>query len=122
MRVSRCVVPFRDVNVVIIYSCLRKYWTFLQNRCITIYRRSKSPLAKFEECLHRLEKIVQELEKGEVPLEKSLTLFEEGMQLSSACRKELEQAEGKVEILLKKNGKLQAEPFEPLTEKASARR
>jgi exodeoxyribonuclease VII small subunit len=84
--------------------------------------RSETRLAKFEECLQRLEKIVQELEKGEVPLEKSLTLFEEGMQLSSACRKELEQAEGKVEILLKKNGKLQAEPFEPLTEKAPARR
>jgi len=79
-------------------------------------------LAKFEECLERLEKIVQELEKGEVPLEKSLTLFEEGMQLSSACRKELEQAEGKVEILLKKNGRLQPEPFEPMTEKATARR
>ena len=78
-----------------------------------------TPLAKFEECLQRLEKIVQELEKGEVPLEKSLTLFEEGMQLSSTCRKELEQAEGKVEILLKKNGKLQAEPFEPLTEKSA---
>ena len=90
--------------------------------CITIERRSETPLAKFEECLQRLEKIVQELEKGEVPLEKSLTLFEEGMQLSSSCRKELEQAEGKVEILLKKNGKLQAEPFEPLTEKAPARR
>jgi exodeoxyribonuclease VII small subunit len=84
--------------------------------------RSEIPLAKFEECLQRLEKIVQELEKGDVPLEKSLTLFEEGMQLSTACRKELEQAEGKVEILLKKNGKLQAEPFEPLSEKAPARR
>lgn len=83
---------------------------------------AKIPLAKFEECLQRLEKIVQELEKGEVPLEKSLTLFEEGMQLSSACRKELEQAEGKVEILLRKNGKLQPEPFEPLTDKATARR
>jgi exodeoxyribonuclease VII small subunit len=80
---------------------------------------SETPLAKFEECLQRLENIVQELEKGEVPLEKSLTLFEEGMQLSSACRKELEQAEGKVEILLKKNGKLQAESFEPLAEKAT---
>jgi exodeoxyribonuclease VII small subunit len=55
-------------------------------------------------------------------LEKSLTLFEEGMHLSSTCRKELEQAEGKVEILLKKNGKLQTEPFEPLTEKAPAHR
>ena len=79
-------------------------------------------MANFEECLQRLEKIVQELEKGDVPLEKSLTLFEEGMQLSSACRKELEQAEGKVEILLKKNGKLQTEPFEPLTDKAPVRR
>lgn len=79
-------------------------------------------MPKFEECLQRLEGIVQELEKGEVPLEKSLTLFEEGMKLSSACRKELEEAEGKVEILLKKNGKLQAETFEPNTEKPSARR
>jgi exodeoxyribonuclease VII small subunit len=79
-------------------------------------------LAKFEDCLQRLEKIVQELEKGDVPLEKSLTLFEEGMNLSSACRKELEQAEGKVEILLKKNGKLQAEPFESQVENAPARR
>ena len=52
------------------------------------------------------------LEQGEVPLEKSLTLFEEGMQLSGSCRKELEEAEGKVEILLKQNGKIQPEPFE----------
>ena len=69
-------------------------------------------MPKFEECLQRLEKVVQELEQGEVPLEKSLTLFEEGMQLSTSCRQELEEAEGKVEILLKQNGKLQAEPFE----------
>jgi len=74
-------------------------------------------LAKFEECLQRLEKIVQELEKGDAPLETSLMLFEEGMQLSAACRKELEAAEGKVEILLKQNGKIQAEMFEPQTER-----
>ena len=79
-------------------------------------------MAEFEECLQRLEKIVQEMEKGDVPLDTSLTLFEEGMNLSTSCRKELEQAEGKVEILLKKNGKLQAEPFESATEKATARR
>ncbi len=79
-------------------------------------------MAKFEECLQRLDKIVQELEKGEVPLDKSLTLFEEGMQLSTACRKELEQAEGKVEILLKQNGKFQAEPFEPVSEVPSGRK
>src|SRR5260370_3142409 len=75
-------------------------------------------LGKFEEGLERLERIVQELEKGEVPLEKSLTLFEEGMQLSATCRKQLEEAEGKVEILLTQNGKLQTEPFEPPAEKA----
>ena len=75
-------------------------------------------MVKFEECLERLEKIVQELEKGGVPLEKSLTLFEEGMQLSATCRKQLEEAEGKVEILLKQNGKLQTESFEPPAEKA----
>jgi exodeoxyribonuclease VII small subunit len=103
-------------------SCHEKDWTLLPNSCITIEGRSETPLPKFEECLQRLEKIVQELEKGEIPLEMSLTLFEEGMQLSSACRKELEQAEGKVEVLLKKNGKLQAEPFEALTEKSPARR
>jgi exodeoxyribonuclease VII small subunit len=77
-------------------------------------------LPKFEECLQRLETIVQELEKGDVPLEKSLTLFEEGMQLSANCRKELEEAEGKVDILLKRNGKLQAEPFDASNEKRPA--
>ena len=73
---------------------------------------------KFEECLQRLEKIVQELERGDVPLEKSLTLFEEGMQLSASCRKQLEEAEGKIEILIKQNGRIQTEPFEPPAEKA----
>ena len=69
-------------------------------------------MPRFEECLQRLEKIVDELEKGELPLEKALGLFEEGIALSASCRKELETAEGKVEILLKQNGKLQPEPFE----------
>lgn len=70
-------------------------------------------MPKFEECLQRLEKIVDELEKGDLPLEKALGLFEEGIALSASCRKELETAEGRVEILLKQNGKLQPEAFEP---------
>jgi exodeoxyribonuclease VII small subunit len=78
-------------------------------------------LPKFEECLQRLEKIVDELEKGDIPLENALALFEEGIQLSNSCRKELEDAEGKVEILLKQNGKLQPEPFEN-TERVEARK
>ena len=73
-------------------------------------------MPKFEECLDRLEKIVNELEKGDVSLERALELFEEGMSLSGACRKQLEEAEGKVEVLLKRNGKLQPEPFEPVTQ------
>ena len=79
-------------------------------------------LPKFEECLQRLEQILAELERGEVPLEQSLKLFEEGIRLSNSCRKELEEAEGKVEILLKQDGKLQAEPYEAGTEKAGAKR
>ncbi|HEV7552629.1 MAG TPA: exodeoxyribonuclease VII small subunit, partial [Candidatus Angelobacter sp.] len=63
-------------------------------------------MPKFEDCLQRLEQIVDELERGNVPLEQALKLFEEGLKHSSACRKELEEAEGKVEILLRQNGKL----------------
>ena len=78
-------------------------------------------MPKFEECLQRLEKIVDELEKGNAPLEQAIKLFEEGVKLSNSCRQELEAAEGKVEILLKQNGKLQAEPFEPSAERAEAK-
>ena len=78
-------------------------------------------MPKFEECLQRLEKIVEELEKGSVPLEQAIKLFEEGIKLSNSCRQELEAAEGKVEILLKQNGRLQAEPFEPSAERAEAK-
>lgn len=77
-------------------------------------------MPKFEECLQQLEKIVEQLEHGDLPLEKSLQLFEEGVRLSNTCRKELESAEGKVEILMKQGGKLQAEPFESLGEEKSA--
>jgi exodeoxyribonuclease VII small subunit len=73
---------------------------------------------KFEDCLQRLEQIVDELERGSVPLEQALKLFEEGLKHSSSCRKELEEAEGKVEILLRQNGKLQPEPYDPATERA----
>jgi exodeoxyribonuclease VII small subunit len=77
-------------------------------------------LAKFEESLQRLETIVGELEKGDVSLDRALELFDEGMKLSGSCRKELEEAEGKVEILLKRDGKLQPEAFESVTEPGDA--
>lgn len=81
---------------------------------------SSDEVPKFEDSLQRLEQIVDELEKGNVPLEQALKLFEEGVKLSASCRGELEQAEGKVEVLLKQNGKLQATVFEPPVEKPQA--
>lgn len=68
-------------------------------------------MPKFEECLQRLEVIVKEMERGDLPLEQSLKLFEEGVELSGSCRKELEEAEGKIEILIKQDGILQPEIF-----------
>jgi len=63
---------------------------------------------------------VEQLEKGDLSLEQSLKLFEEGVRLSNSCRQELEAAEGKVEILMKNGGKLQPQPFESLGEDRSA--
>ncbi|MGB9456512.1 MAG: exodeoxyribonuclease VII small subunit [Bryobacteraceae bacterium] len=71
------------------------------------------PVRSFEASLEELEKVVKELEGGDLPLERSLELFERGMSLSEECRKQLEAAETRVEILLRKEGKIAAEPFHP---------
>jgi exodeoxyribonuclease VII small subunit len=69
------------------------------------------PNLKFEEALGRLEEIVKALEKGDLPLEDSLKIFEEGVRMSKTCLKMLDEAEKKVEILLgDKNGKKQPKP------------
>lgn len=65
----------------------------------------------FEKGIEELEAIVQELERGELSLEDSILLFEKGMALSNACRQQLADAEIRVELLLKKGGKMVAEPF-----------
>jgi exodeoxyribonuclease VII small subunit len=68
----------------------------------------------FEQSLARLEEIVRKLESANLPLDEAMKLFEEGMQLSRDCQKQLEQAEARVEILLKKaGGEMAAQPFEP---------
>ncbi|PYT28116.1 MAG: exodeoxyribonuclease VII small subunit [Acidobacteria bacterium] len=67
----------------------------------------------FEASLDELEKVVKELEAGDLPLERSLELFEKGMALSEICRKQLENAETRVEMLIRKEGKMQPEPFRP---------
>jgi exodeoxyribonuclease VII small subunit len=69
---------------------------------------------KFEEALNKLEKIVSKLEKGDIPLEESLKFFEEGIRLSRLCNQKLDDAEKRVEILLKdKEGVLKPQPFDP---------
>jgi len=72
------------------------------------------PKEKFEDALSKLEKIVSKLEEGDIPLEESLKLFEEGIRLSRLCNQKLDEAEKKVEVLLKgKNGTLRPHPFNP---------
>ncbi len=68
---------------------------------------------KFEEGLKRLEKIVEELENGNLSLDESLEKYEEGIRLSKACSKKLEAARKKVEILLKsEDGSVELKPFD----------
>jgi exodeoxyribonuclease VII small subunit len=57
-------------------------------------------MPSFEEQLKALESVVERLEEGELSLEESVRLFEEGLKLSNACKKELEAAEGKIQILV----------------------
>ena len=74
---------------------------------------SPEPAPSFEACLEELEKVVKELEAGDLALERSLELFSRGMTLSETCRKQLEEAETRVEILTRKEGTYQPEPFRP---------
>ncbi len=67
---------------------------------------------KFEDALARLETIVAELEKGDLPLNDSLKMFEEGIKLSKTCLKMLDDAERKVEIMVQdKDGKKRVEAY-----------
>ncbi len=77
----------------------------------------------FEKALEDLEKIVEKLEKGGLPLNESLALFEKGVKLARYLREELGKAEKKVEVLLKdEKGELKEEPFELEGEEGSSER
>ena len=65
----------------------------------------------FEEAMESLEQITQELEDGDLSLEKSLKKFDEGIRLAEFCNHKLEEAQQKVDLLLKKDGKLVSVPF-----------
>jgi exodeoxyribonuclease VII small subunit len=71
----------------------------------------ESPKPGFEAGLEELERIVKEMESGDLPLERALALFEQGTELSSNCRKQLEEAETRVEILVRKGERVSPELF-----------
>ncbi len=73
----------------------------------------EKPTPGFEAGLQELETIVRDMESGDLPLERALELFEKGMKLSEDCRKQLEAAETRVEILIRKGEKVQPETFRP---------
>jgi len=67
----------------------------------------------FEQAISRLEEIVQALDGGELPLNESLRLFEEGVKLARECSKQLAEAQSKLETLVKKpDGSLDTEPLD----------
>jgi exodeoxyribonuclease VII small subunit len=82
----------------------------------TDHQFSRSPMKKqhdFESALQRLDAIVKTMEEGDLPLAAALELFEEGVNLSQFCHTKLDEAERKVEILVKKpDGMLETAPFE----------
>jgi exodeoxyribonuclease VII small subunit len=73
----------------------------------------RTPSLNFETSIEELERIVKELEKGDLPLERSLELFESGMRLSTDCKRLLEDAESRVEMLTKRGSETIALPFNP---------
>ena len=81
----------------------------------TVPKKPEAPKKPdFERSLARLEEVVRKLESPQLSLDDAMKLFEEGVGLSRECQKQLEEAETRVEILLKKaDGKIAAEPFEP---------
>lgn len=67
----------------------------------------------FEKNIERLDTIVRQLEDADLPLEKALQIYEEGMKLSEICQKQLQEAEGRIQVLMKRaGGKIMAQPFE----------
>lgn len=71
------------------------------------------PAPSFETSLEELEQIVKQMENGDLPLDRALELFERGVSLSEKCRKQLEEAETRVELLVRRGEKVVPEPFRP---------
>ncbi len=69
-------------------------------------------MKSFEEAINSLEKLIEELEQGDLPLEEALKKFEEGVKLIKYCNKQLDEAEQKIELILKDENGVKTTPFE----------
>ena len=78
-----------------------------------LMNKNKEQEQSFESSLASLERIVAHLESGDLPLERALELFEEGVALARRCQSQLGDAERKVEMLLRERGEIKVTPFEP---------
>jgi exodeoxyribonuclease VII small subunit len=78
-----------------------------------LMNKNKGQEQSFESSLASLERIVANLESGDLPLERALELFEEGVALARRCQTQLGEAERKVEMLLRERGEIKVAPFEP---------
>lgn len=74
--------------------------------------KTKDKEQSFETSLSSLEQIVAQLESGDLPLERALELFEDGVALARRCQSQLQDAERKVELLLRERGEIKVVPFD----------
>jgi exodeoxyribonuclease VII small subunit len=85
-----------------------------------LMNKNKEQEQSFESSLASLERIVAHLESGDLPLERALELFEEGVALARRCQSQLGDAERKVEMLLRERGEIKVTPFEPTKDAPAA--
>ena len=72
----------------------------------------------FEQAMKSLEHIVSELERGDVPLEQAIDLFQKGMELSQMCSVKLDHVEHKIDMIIEKDGKLEKKPLQDVVEES----
>lgn len=73
-------------------------------------RRNKTP--NFEQALDELERLVEQMEQGNLSLDESLKTFERGIELSRTCQRALDEAEQRIQILTQQDGKIETKPFD----------
>src|SRR6266481_2913979 len=106
---SRCRAPAAKSGFLIGLPMLNCHLAVMSNQV-----KKPAPEANFEQAMQRLEKIVEEMESGELPLEELIVRYEEGMKLVKVCQERLASAEERIEIITRNSaGKPVVKKFEP---------